>query len=100
MKLNSRATNLRHLQDALGALSAAASTVRVERTLPRQATPPGTPLPPSPEAHPSVLMAAVRAAKVGATDREIAAAALLPRSWVRTVRYQAALNAQRYSRSA
>lgn len=90
MKLNSRATNLRHLHDALSALTAAATAVR----LPQQGTPPPMP----PEAHPSVLMAAVRAAKVGATDREIAAAALLPRTWVRTVRYQAALNVQRYGR--
>lgn len=78
MKLNSRATNLRHLQDALAALSAAASDARLRAA---QALPPGTPLPPSPRADRNVLGTARRAAEVGATTREIAAAALLPVDW-------------------
>ncbi len=81
MKLNSRATNLRHLQDALAALSAAASDARL-RALQTPATPsPLAPLPPSPRADRNVLGTARRAAEVGATTREIAAAALLPMEW-------------------
>lgn len=77
MKINSRATNLRHLQDALAALSAAASDARLRASQ----TLPGTPLPPSPRADRNVLGTARRAAEVGATTREIAAAALLPVEW-------------------
>lgn len=77
MKINSRAKNLRHLQDALGALSVAASAARLARAT----TPPGTPLPPSPRASRDVLAAARRAALVGASPREIAGAADLPLDW-------------------
>lgn len=82
MKLNSRATNLRHLQDALAALSAAASDARL-RALQAPATPSplGTPPPPLPRADRNVLGCARRAAEVGATTREIAAATLLPLEW-------------------
>lgn len=77
VKINSRATNLRHLQDALAALNAAASAARVAR----ETTPPGTPPPPLPRADRNVLATARRAAEVGATAREIAGAALLPIDW-------------------
>lgn len=80
MKLNSRATNLRHLQDALAALSAAASDARL-RALQAPSPSPLAPLPPSPRADRNVLGCARRAAEVGATTREIAAAALLPIDW-------------------
>lgn len=80
MKLNSRATNLRHLQDALAALAAAASTARVASTLP---LPPEAPLPPSPRSDRAVLAAARRAFEVGATPREISGAALLPIDWAK-----------------
>lgn len=76
MKLNSRATNLRHLQDALAALTAAAAVVR---TSPR---PEGYP-PPSARGDRATLAAARRAFEVGATPREIAGAALLPVDWAR-----------------
>lgn len=80
MKLNSRATNLRHLHDALAALSAAASDARLRALQAPAASPLGTP-PPAPRADRNVLGCARRAAEVGATTREIAAATLLPLEW-------------------
>lgn len=76
MKINSRATNLRHLQDALAALSAAASEARLAAAKAPLYAPPA-----SVRADRNVLGCARRAAQVGATHREIAAAALLPLDW-------------------
>lgn len=81
MKTNSRATNLRHLQDALAALSHAATAARLARAA--SAAPSPTPLPPSPENDLGVRAAARAAARVGATHREIAGAAMLSVSWAR-----------------
>lgn len=83
MKLNSRSTNLRHLQDALAALSAAASDARLRSLGALPPAPQDAPLacPPCPRADRNVLGCARRAAEVGATTREIAAAALLPIDW-------------------
>lgn len=76
MKTNSRATNLRHLQDALAALSHAATQARLS-------SPPGTPSPPS--RSPDVRRAAQQAVAVGATAREVAGAALVPLDWAKYV---------------
>lgn len=78
MKLNSRSCNLRHLQDALGALSAAASAARLAASTP---VPPGMTPPCRVEADRFVLGAAKRAAEAGATAREISGVTLLPLSW-------------------
>lgn len=85
MKINSRATNLRHLQDALAALAAAASDARL--------SPPT--LPPSPSKHafpPGVLTSVYRALQVGATPREVAAAGLFSKLEMRTVLHLAGKN--------
>lgn len=77
MKLNSRSVNLRHLQDALAALSAAASAARLAaHNAPLSKTPPS-----SVEKDRDVLATAYRAAQVGATAYEIAGAAVLPLGW-------------------
>lgn len=80
MKLNSRSTNLKHMQDALAALSFAASDARLKAARNAPHTPLGV-TPPSPRHDRNVVTAARRAAGVGATTREIAAAALLPVDW-------------------
>lgn len=91
MKINSRATNLRHLQDALANLAATAAAER---------TSPPTPSPPPSKHAFSVLTAAYRALSVGATPREIAAAALLTREELKTLLYQAHRNGVLTNRSA
>lgn len=83
MKTNSRATNLRWLQDSLAALSFAASDARLKAARNLAHTPLGATPPPLPRNDRAVLHAARRAAQVGATTREIAAAALLPLDWAK-----------------
>jgi hypothetical protein len=76
VKLNSRARNPRHLQDALCALSLAVSAAN---TLPPAL---GTSPPPL-RSDRAVLAAVQRAARAGATPREIRAVTRLPLDWVR-----------------
>lgn len=86
MKINSRATNLRHLQDALAAVAATATAARL-------APPPLDPPSPSKHTfHPAVLTAVYRALNVGATPREVAGAGLFSKLEMRTVLHLAGKN--------
>lgn len=78
-RINSRAVNLKHLTDALAALSWAATQARL------------APLDTPPYLERDVLRTAARALKLGATAREVAAVTERPLAWVTTAQHVAHL---------
>lgn len=86
MKQNSVRVNLRHLQDSLAAVAAAASAARLDAPPACPPTSSGTSFPPG------VLTAAYRALQVGATPREVAAAGLFTKLQMKTVLHLANKN--------